>query len=297
MTPEPLVSVCIAVFNCERYIGRAIRSALNQTLEDFEVLVVDNASTDNTVGVVESIGNPRIRLVRNQTNIGPCLNWNRSIEDARGTFIKMLGADDILYPTCLERQIAAFRGPRGDSTALACFPRDIIDSSGRVRLRAHGWRVGLPRRVPGREAIRIMARRGRNMIGEPLTTFFRRRDAVDLGCFSPDIEQRLPFCLDWDLWCRLLQRGDLYICRDVLGAFRVNEGSNSLNLVDQFARNDREFVADLRRNGYAEISAWDCWLGAMHARKDALLRRAFYKYMELSRQRSGAGTHGQTDQA
>jgi len=287
MTSHPLVSVCIAVFNCERYIGQAIRSALNQTFNDFEVLVVDNASTDNTVGVVESIGDPRIRLIRNPTNIGPCLNWNRSIEEARGTFIKMLGADDLLYPTCLERQIVAFHGPLGESMALACFPRDIIDSAGRVRLRAHGWRADEPRRIPGREAIRIMARRGRNTIGEPVTTFFRRRDAVALGCFSPDIEQRLPFCLDWDLWCRLLQRGDLFVCPNVLGAFRVNEGSNSLNLVDQFARNDRDFVAYLQRNGYADISAWDYWLGAMRSRKDALLRRAFYRYMALTGQRPG----------
>lgn len=281
---SPLVSVCIPVYNCERYIREAIQSVLDQTFQDFEIVVVDNASTDRTVEFVRSIDDMRVRILTNPSNLGPCLNWNRSIEESRGMYIKMLGADDLLYPNCLESQVGAFQGPQGDSVALACCPRDVIDSSGNVLIRTHGWRIrGTWRRLPGRAAVRAMARRGRNLIGEPLTAFYRRRDALELQCFSTEIDKKFPFCLDWDLWCRLLQRGDLHITGESLGAFRVNSGSASLSLVDQFARNDRDYIRYLRQNGLADLSWFDCWLGAIGALRDAWLRRLFYAYLGLTR--------------
>lgn len=280
----PLVSVCIPVYNCERYIGEAIQSVLGQTFQDFEIVVVDNASTDRTLDAVRAIDDSRVRILANASNLGPCINWNRSIEESRGTYIKMLGADDLLYPHCLESQVAAFEGPNGDSLTLACCPRDIIDSTGKLLIRKHGWRIhGTHLRLPGRDAIRAMARRGRNLIGEPLSTLYRRRDAMELQCFSADIDVQFPFCLDWDLWCRLLQRGYLHITGESLGAFRVNAGSASLSLVDQFARNDREYIRYLRRRGMAELTRFDCWLGAVGAWRDAWLRRLFYAYLGLAR--------------
>lgn len=281
---EPLVSVCIAVFNCEEFIGETIRSILAQTFADFEILVVDNASSDGTAKVVRTFQDPRVRLLTNPTNIGPCLNWNRSIEESCGRYVKLIGADDVLYPRCLEEQLGAFEGPDGASIALACFPRDIIDATGRVILRSHGWRtVAAGSRLPGRTAIKMMARRGRNLIGEPVSAFFRRSDAIELGCFSQAIETRFPFCLDWDLWCRLLQRGDLHVAGSPLGAFRVNSGSNSLNLVRQFADNDRGYIRYLRENGLADITAEDYWIGGLRAFRDAWLRRAFYLYLRSAK--------------
>jgi hypothetical protein len=126
-----------------------------------------------------------------------------------------------------------------------------------------------------------MARAGRNLIGEPLTTMFRREDALRLGGFDPVVYDKLPFCLDWDLWCRLLQLGDLAVNGPALGAFRVNAGSESLTLVSKFAENDRAFISRLRDRGMADISAFDVTLGTARAWRDAWLRRAFYAYLKL----------------
>jgi glycosyltransferase involved in cell wall biosynthesis len=278
----PTVSVCIAVRNCEAYIAAAIDSVLHQRYDDFEIVVVDNASTDGTVSVVRSIRDHRVRLVENPVNVGPCHNWNRSIQEARGRYVKVFGADDILYPDCLSEQAAILDADPDRSIALVCCPRDIIDSRGHVMMRSRGWSTGgHPLRLPGREAMRRMARAGRNLIGEPLTTMFRRDDALRLGGFDPAVYDTLPFCLDWDLWCRLLQLGDLAVNGAALGAFRVNAGSESLTLVRKFAQNDRAFIARLRDRGMADIGAFDMLLGAARAWRDAWLRRAFYAYLKL----------------
>ena len=281
---EPAVSVCIAVRNCERYIAAAIESVLGQRYDDFEVIVVDNASTDGTVGIVSSIRDDRVRLVENPVNVGPCHNWNRSIVEARGRYVKVLGADDILYPDCLAEQAAVLDADRDRSVSLVCFPRDIIDSAGRVMMRSRGWRTGgKPLRMTGQDAMKQMARAGRNLIGEPLTTMFRRDDALGIGGFDPAVYEAFPFCLDWDLWCRLLEKGDLVVNGGALGAFRVNAGSESLTLVGHFADNDRRFITRLRDKGMADIGAMDLALGSVRAWRDAWLRRAFYTYLKFRR--------------
>jgi glycosyltransferase involved in cell wall biosynthesis len=279
---EPAVSVCIAVRNCETYIAAAIESVLGQRYDDFEVVVVDNASTDRTVGTVQAIRDDRVRLVENPVNVGLCHNWNRSIEEARGRYVKVLCADDILYPDCLAEQAAVFDADRDRSVALVCCPRDIIDSHGRVRMRSRGWSTGgRPRRMTGREAMKQMARAGRNLIGEPLTTMFRREDALGIGGFDPALYASLPVCIDWDLWCRLLEKGDLVVNGRALGAIRVNAGSASLTLVGKFAENDRRFIASLSDKGLANIGAVDIALGSARAWRDAWLRRVFYAYLKV----------------
>lgn len=280
--PGPLVSVCIPVYNCETYIGEAIQSILSQSFQDFEIVVVDNASTDRTKEVVQSFQDARIRLILNETNVGPCRNWNISMEESRGKYIKMVGADDLLYPDCLEEQVRVFEDHAGEEVAVVCCPRDIIDAAGKVMFRNHGWQTrSRAIRMHGRHAVRSMARAGRNLIGEPLTLLFRRRDALSLGGFDPEVYRRLPFCLDWDLWCRLLQRGDLHVCANALGAFRVNAGSESLTLANHFAKYDRLFIESLRDRNLAELRPTDVLLGAIRSWRDAWLRRGFYSFLQM----------------
>ena len=135
--------------------------------------------------------------------------------------------------------------------------------------------------MTGREAIKQMARAGRNLIGEPLTTMFRREDALGIGGFDPAVFAALPYCIDWDLWCRLLEKGDLVVNGRTLGAFRVNAGSESLRLARQFAESDRMFLTRLRDKGLANIGAVDLAFGSVRAWRDAWLRRAFYMYLKI----------------
>ena len=102
-----LVSILVPVYNREQLIGPCLRSALAQTITDIEVVVVDNASTDGTVGVCQEIASedPRVRVFVNETNLGPVRNWQRCLQEARGYYAKLLFSDDLLAPAYLEKTL------------------------------------------------------------------------------------------------------------------------------------------------------------------------------------------------
>ena len=98
------VSVCIPTYNCARYVGHAIQSILDQTLSDFEFIVIDNCSTDGTAAIIEAFQSSRIRYIRNETNIGMVRNWNKCIEASSGDYIIIFHADDYADPYLIENE-------------------------------------------------------------------------------------------------------------------------------------------------------------------------------------------------
>ena len=99
---KPRVSIIIPAYNTSRYIKRAIESALAQTEQNIEVIVVDDASTDNTVEVVNSFTDPRIKLLVNEANKGPSYSRNRAFKEAKGEWVALLDSDDWYAPKRLE---------------------------------------------------------------------------------------------------------------------------------------------------------------------------------------------------
>jgi glycosyltransferase involved in cell wall biosynthesis len=102
---QPLVTVFMAVFNGEHYLTEAINSVLNQTFADFELLVIDDGSTDDSTAIIGKFNDPRIRLLRNDANIGIFKTRNRGIREARGRYFATLDADDIACPDRLDKQV------------------------------------------------------------------------------------------------------------------------------------------------------------------------------------------------
>ena len=114
-TPAPpVVSILIPVYNRERLIADTIRSALDQTYLDLEVVVVDNASTDGTWAVLQRIAaaDARVRIFRNASNIGPVRNWIECARQARGRLSKILWSDDLMHPDFLARTLPLLDDPR-----------------------------------------------------------------------------------------------------------------------------------------------------------------------------------------
>lgn len=109
MTTPPVVSVVIPAYNAERWLRETIDSVLVQSLPDFELIVINDASNDETGNVAKSAGDQRIRVVDNERNIGVASSRNVGIEVSRGEFIAFLDADDIAVPHRLERQVGFFR--------------------------------------------------------------------------------------------------------------------------------------------------------------------------------------------
>nr|WP_164933232.1 glycosyltransferase family 2 protein [Corallococcus coralloides] len=111
---RPQVSVVIPAFNVERYLGAALDSALGQTVEDVEVVVVDDGSTDGTVAVARGYGDARVRVFENERNQGPAWSRNAAIEQARGEWIAVLDSDDWWKADRLERLLALAEERRAD---------------------------------------------------------------------------------------------------------------------------------------------------------------------------------------
>lgn len=97
----PLISILIPVYNREKYILETVSSALRQDYLNFEVVVVDNNSTDNTFKILNSICDKKLRIFKNSTNIGPVRNWEECIKKARGVYSKILWSDDLMEFNCI----------------------------------------------------------------------------------------------------------------------------------------------------------------------------------------------------
>jgi len=101
---EPAISVCIPVYNGERHLAAAIRSVLNQTFRDLELLIIDDCSTDASLQIAESFRDPRLIIIRNDHNLGLVGNFNKCVALARGQYSCILPQDDIILPERLQVQ-------------------------------------------------------------------------------------------------------------------------------------------------------------------------------------------------
>ncbi len=105
---KPLISVVMAVYNAQAYLAEAIESILRQSVSDFEFLIIDDASSDGSIQIVEDFAksDPRIRLISNPENLGLGASLQKGVEEAKGEFIARMDADDISLPKRFEKQLA-----------------------------------------------------------------------------------------------------------------------------------------------------------------------------------------------
>src|SRR3954451_6824906 len=106
---SPRVSVILNCYNQAEWVAEAVESVLNQTFRDFELLIVDNGSTDGTPKILQSYASdPRVRLSLHQENVAISRRFNEAVDAARGEFVSFLYSDDYYLPQKLERQVALF---------------------------------------------------------------------------------------------------------------------------------------------------------------------------------------------
>jgi glycosyltransferase involved in cell wall biosynthesis len=117
----PRVSILLPAFNAERFVDAAVTSVLRQTMTDWELIAVDDFSTDGTWDVLQRHHAPHIHLHRNPVNLGMTANWNRCLALATGDLVLKLDADDALTPTALESMVTAFDDP----AVVACGIRSL----------------------------------------------------------------------------------------------------------------------------------------------------------------------------
>lgn len=267
----PTVSVCMPTYQGARYVAAAVESVLAQTFADFELVVVDDASDDGTVEAVARFTDPRLRIVRNPARLGLAGNWNRAASEARGRYVKLLAQDDLLYPRCLELQVAAMERPENAGVSLVCSKRDIINPDGVAMMRDRAF-PGVVGALSGREAIRRIVRSGTNLLGEPGAILARARAYNGTGPF----DETNPFMIDVERWVRMLEVGDLFVLPDTLSAFRVSSSSLSTRISRSQGREARRFFHDVRRRHPDVVRRGDVLLGCARATAYQWARQLIY---------------------
>lgn len=210
---RPAVSLCVPAYQAERHLRATLESLLAQTHSDFEIVVIDNNSSDGTAAVLESFSDSRIRVIRNEYTLPLVDNFNHAVRQCRGEFVKLVCADDLLHPDCIAAQSAVLERYRG--VALVGAQTDFVDDAGSV-LRSRRGLGNIVGRHPAHHVVRTIVRSGTNPIGAPLAVMFRRSDFLRSGGFR----DRWLFLSDVDLWVRLLQYGEFYGVPRTLASFR-----------------------------------------------------------------------------
>lgn len=226
----PLISICVPTYNGAAYLDACLASIVTQSHRDFEVLVVDDCSIDDTVSLARSWQerDARISVERNVSNLGLVGNWNRCIALAHGTWIKFLFQDDLMTPDSLERMLAVGESSGGFVASARTLLFDDASDPG-----VRDWYVGhaavlqkihrTGRMSPEDYAAAKLEHLDLNIVGEPSVTLIRRDLFERFGRFDPLLVQ---IC-DGEMWNRLALNVGLAYVSDGLVTFRVHGGSAS----------------------------------------------------------------------
>jgi glycosyltransferase involved in cell wall biosynthesis len=215
---KPVVSVIIPTYNRAHYLTQAIQSVLDQSYQDFEIIVVDDGSTDNTREVMDSFKDPRLKYFY-QENQGVCAARNNGINVSEGEYIYFLDSDDALLENALERQVGVL--DRHPDVALSHGQAFPMDERGRVfGLHRHRPRNISPGVYHGIKEISNFLRYGNHSCLS--ATIIRRSSIIDVGLFDPAFRAGSE---DFDLWVRLAKKYAVsYIVNHVV-ACRVHSSS------------------------------------------------------------------------
>jgi glycosyltransferase involved in cell wall biosynthesis len=280
---SPHVSICIPVRNGERFLAATIRSALDQTCPDIEVVLLDNASTDATPEIMGSFDDPRIRAVRNPDLLSLSDNWNRAVRLGGAPLVKLLCADDLLHPRCVELQVRHLEGNPG--SALVAARRHMIDERNRVIAPNRGL-SGLTGVHTGCEVARRVVRSGTNPIGEPGGALFRREHFDAVGGWRAERRH----VMDLDLWMRLLPHGRFVGLQQTLAAFRIGRGSVSATNDRAVYDEQRQLVDEVIMTTCFDVRRRDMRIGRFGAPAGRARRRALFAASNLLSRRPGDPT-------
>jgi glycosyltransferase involved in cell wall biosynthesis len=238
---NPTISVCVPTYNNSATVARCLRSILDQDGVDFEIVVVDDDSSDGCAAIAATMLRPGDRLIRNDSRLGLNANHNKCIELARGTRIQFVHADDWLLPGALQRLAPCFDNP---AVGLAFAPRRVVQEDipwwHRTVSKPHRFFPTLSEHNEGSSLVAQMMLMGgaSNWIGEPTSVMFRRQLALAVGGLRDDIYQ----LVDVDFWFRLMLRSAVCFVPHELSVRTQSAGTESV----RNAKTGRSWLDHLR---------------------------------------------------
>lgn len=216
----PLVSVCISAYNHAQYLGECIDSVLGQTYPSFEIIVIDDASTDGSFDIANEYARlypGKVQAHRNSENLGPCLSPNRAFKLAKGAYIALLGSDDRMLPERLAKQVQ-FLQDRPDHVAVMS-QIQAIDANGLQNPKLSAFEASFNQPIVDLRGQLIAW----NVLNAP-SALIRAEALHAIDGYSP----LLRYVQDYDLWMRLLEAGNIARLDERLTEYRVHDRNLSV---------------------------------------------------------------------
>lgn len=249
---QPLVSVCIPAYNNAGYIKDTIESILGQTYQNIELIIVDDNSKDDTLKIVQSIEDKRVKVYHNDENLGMVGNWNKCLSLATGDYIKLICADDMVDQNAIEIEAKAMM--ENPTANLVESDTRLVDINGKKTGAFHRYhKSGLVNGKKVAKASLIF----QNFFGAPVNNLIRRTALENVGYFDTSFT----YILDFDMWIRLACSGDVFIIHQLLNSFRIRNDSNTGNLIgenrDVYVEEHRKLVMKHAKNGDVKVSKFE----------------------------------------
>lgn len=258
MNRNPLISIGIPTYNSAATIRNTLESILRQTYTNLEINVVDDKSKDNTLEILKQIqneclqnGDGRIKIYENEKNLGMSGNWTKCLSVAKGEFVKLICADDMMDEDALEKEVKAME--EHPSVNLVESDTRLVDITGKATGKFPRYRkAGV---VDGKKVARTSII-WNNFFGAPVNNLIRKSVLDKVGYFDPEFV----YILDFEMWMRIACEGDIYIIHEMLNSFTVRNDSNTGNLI---GKNRKTYVDEHEKLVYKykdilKLSEFEC---------------------------------------
>jgi glycosyltransferase involved in cell wall biosynthesis len=231
----PKVSICIPTYNGARYVGKAVSSVLDQTFADFELIVIDDCSSDNSVSEVSMFRDDRLRLVKNSNRLGLTQNWNQCLRLSRGEYIQIFHQDDVMLPQNLEKKVAVLN--ENKSVGLVFSQAEVIDGE-EQSVRAFSDQTILSEGIQVGKDFFDRFFLQPNVICCP-SVMVRKSCYELLGAF----DARLSFACDFEMWMRISLFFDIAYLDEPLINYREHDQNESRNFYDHVDNLREKFLS------------------------------------------------------
>jgi len=284
---KPLVSILIPTYNRPRYFELALKSALQQTYPNIEIVVCDNSDNNETELIVKRYqaepNGSKILYVRNTKNIGPIANQQQCLRLASGKYVNYLMDDDLFHPDKIAKMIPYFLNNRG--VTLVTSQRRVIDKDGKPLYVPPMWTFRKLYQtdtvVDGKVLNRLMMRDQTNYIGEPTTAMFRKKDLTEP--FGVLMGRQVYYAVDLAAWVALLDKGKGVYMSKPLSYLRYHPKQLSQHkMAKEVAKLDQEtFFRYAKARGYISEKEYDKYMKKISIPKG--LREKVEDYLKKGR--------------
>lgn len=239
MRSTPLVSVILPVYNAEKYIAEAVESVLSQSYTNFELLIINDGSTDTSLSIIESFNDHRIRVINNEVNLKLILTLNFGISQCKGKYIARMDADDVCEVDRFQKQV----------DFMEANPHYILCGTWATIIDSEGNQTGAIKRIDTNDLLRV------NMLfTTPFIhpTVLLRSDALNNEVYSAEALH----CEDLEFWLRLSERtkGKFHNLPEYLLRYRIHDTNISVQHLEFQFKHRKEVIKPYLERFMGEVT-------------------------------------------